>query len=163
MASAEISRELVERLRNGLADRGAVGRFLLDQIDAALASGIEERQEPLRKGPRPEWEDGGIVRRAPSDAETLKIHLDVLRAYFVDAPRVAQAGSSFLREHFDIEEVVLALDPDLDMEPLIESRVSVVPLHLLAQAPGEQTIGRAVTHLISLVEGKSDLPSGDDA
>jgi hypothetical protein len=158
MLRPDLARDMVDRLRLGLADRGAVGRFLLDQIDAALSAGIEVRQEPLRKGTRSEWDKGGIVRRAPSDLEMLLIHLQVLRAYFVDAQRVAVAASQALRQKFEVDEVVLALEPDLDMEQLSDRRAGVIPLRELEQRADDGDITDAVLHLIALVEGEG-LPT----
>lgn len=158
MIGPELAHEMVDRLRAGLAVRGAVGRFLLDQIDAALAAGIEVRQEPLRKGSRSEWYKGGIVLRAPSDQEILIIHLQVLRAYFVDAQHVAATASQTLRQQFQVDEVVLALEPDLDIDQLSDRRVSVIPLRELERPADDGEIRNAVVRLIALVD-EEGLPT----
>ena len=159
MMQSGVARRIIERLRVGLADRGGVGRFLLDQIDAALAAGIEVRQTAVRTGTRSERVTNGIVRRTPSDLEILAIHLQVLRAYFVDARQVAVAASRALRQAFQVDEVVLALEPDLDIEQLSDQRASVIPLRQLEQY-AEGDIRETVLRLIELVE-KEGLPTGE--
>lgn len=160
MLPPALAREIVDRLRLGLTGRGPVGRFLLDQIDAALGAGIEMRQEPLRRGNRSEWDKGGIVRRAPSDLEILRIHLQVLQAYFVDAEQVATAASQTLRQHFHVDEVILALEPDLDIEQLSDRRVDVIPLRDLEQHAEDSDIREAVQRLIALVD-EEGLPTAE--
>lgn len=109
MADESIT-DLVRRVRSSLQERGPLGAFLLTELEAAIASGIEEDLSSKRQGDVSAETPG---RRAPTEAELLDILAGVFETYLVTLPSIARAMSKQLNEKFRIEDCEIELDRSL--------------------------------------------------
>lgn len=109
MADESIT-DLVRRVRSSLQERGPLGAFLLTELEAAIASGIEEDLSSKRKGDVSAETPG---RRAPTEPELLDILAGVFETYLVTLPSIASAMSKRLNEKFQIEDCEIELDRSL--------------------------------------------------
>lgn len=151
MLNQDLARELTARLREGLAERGDFGRFLLDRIDEAVSRGVEEREDApetiKQKGSRKQV----ITRRPATDEETLRLHLRVLNAYVSEIPAIASRAESELRERFNVGAVVLAIDPD-EAQSLKEDRVSEIRVSEVVNPSASARIREAAVALQSILD-----------
>lgn len=103
--------DLVRRVRGSLQERGPLGAFLLTELEAAIASGIEVDDSSSKMKGNDSAETPG--RRAPTEAELLDILAGVFETYLVTLPSIANALRKQLNEKFRIEDCEIELDRSL--------------------------------------------------
>lgn len=86
---SETAQDLIEHIRQSLRSKGDAGIFLLDQIDRALASGVEEERS-LKENRSKKF----VQYRPLNEMETLWVMANVLQEYLVTLPDAIQ---SYLR------------------------------------------------------------------
>jgi hypothetical protein len=102
-------RDVVRRVRRSLQEKGASGAFLLQELDAALASGVRVRPESSSKERLSEDADG----RSLNDAELLGILHSLFDTYLITLPSIASSLSTHLQRRFGVDHCEIALDRSL--------------------------------------------------
>jgi hypothetical protein len=146
----ESVRELVRHVRAVLQQKGALGAFLLSELDASISRGVEEVPSNYHDQI---WRAEEIIgRRAPSEEELLQILTSTLHTYLFTLPATADSLSKYLREHYGIQQVEITLDPSL----LDEERQATGRAQIDAIVPRIQD-GKAIVALKELIEVVADV------
>lgn len=107
----ESVRDLVRYIRTALQEKGPLGAFLLSELDASISRGVEETSSGDRQDKVLPAQI--IGRRAPNDAELLGILVSTFETYLLTLPAVSNSLTTYLREHYKVEQVEVTLDPSL--------------------------------------------------
>lgn len=112
--------DLILMIRATLTNRGAVGQWLLKQIDETLEEGVEalSTSQPSNDlwsnitGEANTGEQTLEYRRPGSSREILKVYIDVLYAYLVVLPSCYERAKAMLQEH-GVEEAAIGFYDEL--------------------------------------------------
>jgi hypothetical protein len=159
----DLASESLQRLRSGLQESGAYGRFLLAEVDRALALGIEEYDEEVTYDTRGYAHRSGkqsIVRRAPSEAEALLLAIQVLSAYMVDLPAAIVSAKSNLDGISPLANLTVTFRSGIESEQALPHMPDIDLLEFSDSLSTADTRGSLQT-LYAMVAGTE--PESEDA
>jgi hypothetical protein len=143
--------DIVRRVRGALQDKGSLGAFMLAELDAAIARGVDEGPEDDRKANTSSKSSG---RRSPTETELLGILQGVFQTYLVTLPLVAKELDARLHEKFGVDHSEISLDRSLlgdELQLTGRARTDAVVPPVL-----DDKVAKAVTAIGQIVRERSE-------
>jgi len=166
MIDEDSASEAVKAIRRGLAEKGDAGRFLLGEIDRALAPGVEEVQDEFVESSRGRSRRSGkkvVVRRAPDAVEALLTHVRVMKAFLVDADLAAESAMRDLAAYAPIERIVVTFRTDFEYSAVQPQEPNDIPLGdkkiSMERSTTEQELLKLEAMILGKSKGETDAPA----